>query len=127
MTKEEFSKSYWTVQLYGNSVVFVLLIGFTTIAVMCAGPLGNLVRSHFKDEGVVGAIGGLIFGISLVACCLLSLLPFRWIDRRFGVTCPSCKRSLTLRCARAKVLRTGSCCLCHEPLLKAWDQVDQVR
>ena len=116
MTKEEFSKSYWKAHLYGNSLVFVLLISFTATAGMCAGPLGNLLRSHFKDEGVDGLIAGLIFGISFVACFLLSLLPCLWIDRRFGVRCPGCKRSLTLRCARAKVLRTGSCCLCHELL-----------
>ena len=118
MTKKDFSRSYWAVQVYGNLLLFLVLIGYACTAVIWARPLGNFLRDHFKDEGVVGLIAGSLFGIEFVTCFLLALLPFLWIDRRFGIKCPNCKRSLTLRCARNRVLRTGCCCFCHELLFQ---------
>jgi hypothetical protein len=35
------------------------------------------------------------------------------LDRRFGLRCPHCHRSLTVRALPHRVFQTGHCALCH--------------
>ena len=74
---------------------------------------GAAIRSRF-GEAIGGAIGGLMVGsiasIPLLICVVVMLA----IDRRFGVRCPHCHRSLTARCLSEHVLESGECSLCHK-------------
>jgi Zn ribbon nucleic-acid-binding protein len=51
----------------------------------------------------------LLFGAPpLLAWLAIALL----LDRQFGIRCPHCRRSLTVRFCSHRVLDTGECSLC---------------
>jgi hypothetical protein len=125
MTRDQFLKASRQVSLYGNLLIWfvgsVVVITESTL-VLWSGPIissfGQVIRNRFQNEGVVGLIGGLVGGVVFAPFLLIPLLPLLWVDRRFGLRCPGCKRSVTLRCEHGKVLRTGRCCLCQELLFQ---------
>jgi len=129
MTRGQFLQASRRVNLYGN--LLVGLVGFSLIILgLLVSPwsdpvlqgLGQWVRSHFQEEGTVGLIGGLVIAVAFAPLVLLLVLPALWVDRRFGLRCPRCGRSLTLRCRHDEVLRTGKCCHCQGTLFEQDDQ-----
>ena len=79
---------------------------------------GRTVRSRF-GEATGGAIGGLLIGSIGGLLLLLWLGVMLAFDRRFGIRCPHCHRSLTARCLPKHVLETGKCSLCHAKIFDA--------
>jgi hypothetical protein len=125
MTGSQFQEAARRVSLYGNllmGITCAVVIVLGSLGDLWAGPLlgefGNLLRRWLQDEGVVGLVGGLLGGVVLAPLLLIPLVPFLWMDRRFGVRCPGCRRSVTLRCRHSEVLRTGKCCLCQQFLFE---------
>jgi hypothetical protein len=125
MTREQFIEASRKVRLYGNlsmGLTGSLAIILGTMLVLWAGPVmgnfGQLLRDQFQDEVTVGLIGGLIGTAVCAPLFLISLVPVLWMDRRFGLRCPGCGRSVTLRGGHAAVIRTGKCFRCREVLFK---------
>jgi hypothetical protein len=125
MTRPQFRDVARRVSLYGNllmgvtgSVVVALAYLFAWWISPLIGGCGVWLRCRLQNEAVAGLIGGLVVGVVSAPLLLLSLGPFLWVDRQFGVRCPGCRRSVTLRCLHSRVLQTGKCCLCQEPLFK---------
>jgi hypothetical protein len=74
------------------------------------------IRAH-RAEGAAGLLVDLL--IQTVLLGPLILIPFLsslWVDRRFGLRCPGCKRSVTLGGRYGEVLRSGRCCWCQQTL-----------
>jgi hypothetical protein len=118
MSREQFLQADRRVRNY-----LLLILTLTSCAAIgldlalpaCAKGLAAL-RSQL-GEGV-----GLLFAAAVLGPLLLiPLLVFLWVDRRFGLRCPGCKRSVLLRCRRWAVLRSGRCCLCQQVLFEPGD------
>jgi hypothetical protein len=125
MTRPQFQEAARRVSLYGNLLMGVTGSGVVVLAslfVWWAGPLiggfGAWVRGLLQDEAKVGLVGGLVGGVVVAPLLLIPLVPVLWVDRRFGMRCPRCRRSVTLRCRHSRVLHTGRCCLCQQPLFE---------
>ena len=125
MTGQQYREAAWRVRLYGNLLIWatgstVMVLG--SLLVWWASPwisgFGAWVRGQLRDEALVGLVGGLAASIVLIPLLLIPLAPALWVDRRFGMRCPSCRRSVTLRCRHSQVLQTGRCCLCQHPLFE---------
>jgi hypothetical protein len=123
MTPPQFREAARRVSLYGNLLMGVtgsVLIALSSLFVCWDGSLirgfGTWLRSQFQDEAVVGLVGGFVSGVVLAPLLLIPLVPALWVDRRFGLRCLHCRRSVTLRCRHSQVLQTGRCCLCQRPL-----------
>jgi hypothetical protein len=95
--------SIWSVVFAATTPWIIQMLG-TTI-----GNYGHFVRGHL-GELVGGAVGGLTLGVPAMLAWLAVVLA---LDRRFGLRCPHCHRSLTLRCRHEQVVQTGQCSLCH--------------
>ena len=124
MTRQQFHDAARRVSLYGNllmgltgAIVIVLSTLFAVWISPLFDPFGVWLRSQFQ-EAVVGLVGGLVIGVVCGPLLLVTLVPFLWVDRRFGLRCPSCQRSVTMRCLHSQVLQTGRCCLCQHPLFE---------
>ena len=79
------------------------------------------LRAH-RGEGVVGLLVGLL--VSVVVLGPVLLIPFLsvlWVDRRVGLRCPGCKRSVTLRGRYSEIMRSGRCCWCQQALFEPDD------
>lgn len=129
MTKDQFIQASRRVTLWGNlhmGLVASVLITLYTVLISWAGPLiqgfGQLMRSYFQDEGTVGLVGGLVFSVFVAPVILIPFLAALRVDRRFGLRCPRCGRSVTARCRPAEVLRTGQCCHCRQVLFEPNDR-----
>ncbi len=123
MTRAEFQKASQQVSLYGNLLMGVtgcVALATASALLFWAGPMltafGNQLRTWLHDEGAVGVVGGLVGGVVLAPFLLIPGVPALWVDRRFGLKCPGCGRSVTLRCRGSDVLRTGRCCRCRQVL-----------
>lgn len=123
MTRVEFRNAAKLVSLYGNlSIVLtaVPMLALGSLACIWAEPsiraLGSEIRSRVQDETLTGLIGGLIVSALIVPFLLLLVLPALLVDKLFGVKCPHCRRSVTLRCAHAAVIESGRCSHCKQVL-----------
>jgi hypothetical protein len=79
-------------------------------------PLNKL--HEFLRQRLPEVVAAGLFGISIAIYVapifgLFALLLYL-ADRRFGLRCPHCRRSLTLRCLHERVLQSGECSLCHQ-------------
>ncbi|MEQ8787303.1 MAG: hypothetical protein RIC55_13440 [Pirellulaceae bacterium] len=125
MTHSEFKIAATRVRFYGNmalAMTGILVVSALAIAVGYFGPwltaLGNQIRNQVQDEVLGGLVGGLLASVLVVPVLLLVWLPAFWVDRRIGVRCPNCKRSVTLRCRHLIVLETGRCTFCQHALFE---------
>lgn len=125
MTREQFQKASRTVSLYGNLLICLVggclsILGY--LAALWAEPvvqnLGRFIRSHVQDEGTVGLVSGVVFSVVLAPFVVIIIFPLLWVDRRFGLRCSGCGRSVTARCHTSEVLRTGKCCHCQKVLFE---------
>lgn len=122
---------FWAGVVYGFVAVSLMLVGlylhfvwFPEIQKLCM-----FFRDHAKplgDDGFYGAMMGMLFGVTVsLPSMLLPLLPVAWTDRKLGVHCPQCGRSLTLWRQRAdQVLKSGACGQCHATLFMVDDSHD---
>ncbi len=93
----------WSVAFAGATAWLIEVFGGST------GTYGQSIRGHL-GELFGGSVGGLTLGASALLVWLGVAL---MLNRRFGLRCPHCQRSLTVRALPQQVLQTGRCSLCH--------------
>ena len=72
-----------------------------------------------RGEGAVRLLVGLLVEAAVLGPLLLiPLLAFLWVRRRFGLRCPACNRSVTLRGPSGEILRSGRCHWCQQTLFE---------
>jgi hypothetical protein len=79
------------------------------------------LRAHRGEGAVRFLVGGLVEVLVLGPLLLVPFLSVLWVNRRFGLRCPGCKRSVTLRARSREVLRSGRCCWCRQVLFEPGD------
>jgi hypothetical protein len=79
------------------------------------------IRAQRGEEAARGLFGLLITAVVLGPLLLIPFLSARWMDRRFGLRCPGCKRSVTLPGRYSEILRSGRCCWCQRTLFEPAD------
>ena len=79
------------------------------------------LRAHRGEGAVRLLIGLLVEAAVLGGLLLIPFLAFLCVRRRFGLRCPGCKRSVTLRGPSGEVLRSGRCCWCQQTLFEPGD------
>ncbi len=93
--------------------IICVLIDFTDRFGQPLNKVHDILRQHLPEVMAAG-----LFGISIAVCLTpiigLFVLLLYLADRRLGLRCPHCQRSLTLRCSHERVLQSGKCSLCHE-------------
>jgi hypothetical protein len=120
MSREQFIKAYRRVRCYLSLVLF--LTGCTAIGLGFALPAWEdgreWLRGH-RGEGAVRLLVGLLAeAIVLGPLLLIPFLSVIWVDRRIGLRCPGCMRSVTLRGRYSEILRSGRCCWCQQTLFE---------
>ncbi len=79
-------------------------------------PITMTVRNYVG--GNVGIMLAIVSSIPFVVLpLLLPMAVMLRIDRRFGIRCPNCNVSLTMRCLHEKVLITRKCSHCKSTVL----------
>jgi hypothetical protein len=95
--------SIWTVVFASGAAWLVEVFG-TAI-----GAYGRFIRGHLGEP-----LGAAASGLTLGAAALLVWLGVALVlDRRFGLRCPHCHGSLTMRSLPHRLFQTGHCALCH--------------
>jgi hypothetical protein len=125
MTRDEYRSAARRVTVYGNGLGF-LTIALTFIpgavwldAHPSAGAWLNEWLGHYiPGEAVRGLVGGLGVVATLIPLFVPPLVVFWWVDRRLGLRCPSCGRSVTFRSKYVDVLTSGRCGLCQAVLFE---------
>src|SRR3954451_19049955 len=121
MTRQQYQKVARRVRWYGTLLMWLMLVALLLplwVSFEWVGPIIDRHGKMVRQEGVVGLLAVLVIGVVQALLVLVSLLPFWWVDRRYGLKCPHCGRSVTLRCHLHKVLRSGKCCLCQAVLFE---------
>jgi hypothetical protein len=123
MSREEFIEADRRVHRY--LCLILLLTACTAIALGFALPAWAEAREWLRaarGEGAVRLLVGLLVeAVVLGPLILIPWLSVVWLDRRFGVRCPRCNRSVTLRGRYREILRSGRCCWCQRTLLEPAD------
>jgi hypothetical protein len=120
MSREQFIEADRRVDRYLCVILF--LTAFAFIGLSLALPVWAEAREWLRADWAEGAIRSL-FGLLVEAVVLgpLLLIPFLsalWVDRRFGLRCPRCKRSLTLLGRSSEIVCSGRCCWCQQTLFE---------
>ncbi len=120
MSREQFIEADRRVRRY--LCLILLLTASAAIGVGFALPAWaearEWLRAHRGEGAIRSLVGLLVEAVVLGPLLLIPFLSVLWIDRRFGLRCPGCKRSVTLRGRYNEVLRTGRCCWCHQTLFE---------
>jgi hypothetical protein len=124
MSREQFIKAHRRVACY--LCIILLLTACAAIGLALALPAWadarEWLRGH-RGEGSVRLLVGLLVAAAVLGPLLLiPFLTFLWVDKRFGLRCPGCKRSVTLRGRYREVLRSGRCCWCQHILFEPGDR-----
>jgi hypothetical protein len=120
MTRSEFQISAKRVRIIGTVISLGVILPIICVLIYLTDVLGDpLNRLHDAlSERLPEIVAAGLFGISiaLYVAPVFGFLVFLFYlaDRRLGLRCPHCHRSLTLRCLHERVLQTGECSLCHE-------------
>jgi hypothetical protein len=70
-------------------------------------------------RGAAGSVAAVLIGVLVpVSLFLVPLAAALWADRRFGLRCPGCRRSVTRFSRAGQALRTGRCGLCQRALFE---------
>ncbi len=92
------------------TVAFIaLVLGFFRLAGKWLRQYGDALRARFGSAGAAWVAAALL-GLLVLAIYAVVVIV---LDRRHGVRCPHCHRSITLRCQAERVLESGECTLCH--------------
>lgn len=119
MTRTQYLDSGRRVVVYGGFLV--CLVGIVVVlllitAISWGGPALQRFKECARQQGqgeFFAYFLGLLCGLLLALLPLFLVLPLVLCDRRYGLRCPRCARSITLGCAQGKVLRSGQCCRCQ--------------
>src|SRR5262249_4880816 len=95
-------------------MLVLLLTSCVAIGLGFAVPAWTGLRDLIRDQEV----GLLLAGLLLATMLLIPFLSIRWVDRRFGVQCPRCRRSATLAARTTAILRSGRCCWCQRRIFE---------
>ena len=120
MSREQFIEADRRVRRYLCLILF--LTGCTAAVLALALPAWaearEWLRAH-RGEGAVRLLVGLLLeAVVLGPLLLISFLSILWVNRRFGLRCPGCKRSITLRARYRELLASGRCCWCQQTLFE---------
>jgi hypothetical protein len=120
MSREQFIKA--NRRLRGYFCLILLLTACAAIGLGLAltswADARQWLRAH-RGEGVVRLLVGLLVEVVILGpLFLLPWLSLMWLDRRFGLRCPGCKRSITLLSRYSEVLHSGRCPRCHQTLFE---------
>ena len=120
MSREQFIKAERRVRRYLCLILF--LTACAAIALAFALPAWTEAREWLRahrGEGVVRLLVGLLVEVAVLGPLLLiPFLAFLWVRRRFGLCCPACNRSVTLRGPSGEILRLGRCHWCQQTLFE---------
>ena len=120
MSREQFIEADRRVRRYLCLILF--LTGCAAIGLGFALPAWAEARewlgAHRGEGAVRFLVGLLVEAVVLGPLLLIPFLAFLWVRRRFGLRCPGCNRSVTLRGPSAEILRSGRCCWCQETLFE---------
>jgi hypothetical protein len=123
MSREQFIEAYRRIRWY-----LCLILLLTACAAIALGlTLPAWADAHewllaHRGEGIMRLLVGLLVEVVVLGPLLLvSFLSLIWVDQRFGLRCPGCKRSVTLRGRYSEVLRSGRCCWCQQTLFEPGD------
>ena len=115
------------ISIIGNLILMVLGCGLLALLALFLGKPYGICDAIFNKlkpyvhPALVGVVGMLPLLPVLVMPIVIPMALIVYIDRRIGVRCPHCGKSLTLRCRHKVVADTGKCELCHQPV---FDEAD---
>ena len=120
----EYKQKSKRLQLVG-SLIFLIIGGGTliplTLVIGRPGGMATAIRNalapHIHPD-FIGVVGTIPLIPLLLLPILVAILLVAAIDRRIGVPCPKCGKSLTMRCHHAIVIRTRKCGRCGEIVLE---------
>ena len=121
MSREQFIEADRRVRRY--LCLILLVTACAAIGLGFALPAWAEAREWFRahrGEGAVRLLVGLL--VEAVVLGPLLVIPFLsvlWVNRRFGLRCPGCKRSVTLLGRYHEFLRSGGCCWCQQTLFES--------
>jgi phage terminase large subunit GpA-like protein len=98
------------------AVFFVAFFGVAIPLLAVVLYAAHWVSTEFQFERSV------VFLVSTPLACgafIVGGYAMQSLDRRFGVRCPHCGHSLTLRRHPARIVASGSCPDCHESVFNA--------
>ena len=118
-------------QLVG-SLIFLFIGGGTlvplTLVIGRPGGMATAIRNalapHIHTD-FIGLVGTIPLIPLLLAPIILAILLVAAIDKRIGIPCPKCGKSLTMRCRHATVQNTRRCCFCGEIVLEEESGAEQ--
>jgi hypothetical protein len=123
MSRQQFIEADRRVRRY--LCLILLLTACTAIGLALTLPAcaegREWLRAHRGEGAVRLLVGLLVQAVVLGPLLLVPFLAWRWVDRVFGLRCPGCKRSVTLRGRYHEVLRSGRCCWCQQTLFQPGD------
>ena len=120
MSREQFIEAERRVHRYLCLILFLTAcaaigLGF---ALPAWAEAREWLRAH-RGEGAVRLLVGLLVEAAVLGPLLLiPFLAFLWVRRRFGLRCPACNRSVTLRGPSGEILRSGRCHWCQQTLFE---------
>jgi len=120
MSREQFIEAERRVRRYLCLILF--LTACAAIGLGFALPAWAEAREWLRAQRGEGAIrllvGLLVEAAVLGPLLLIPFLAFLWVRRRFGLCCPACNRSVTLRGPSGEILRSGRCHWCQQTLFE---------
>jgi hypothetical protein len=123
MSREQFIKAERRVR--GYLCLVLLLTAWAAIGLAFALPGWTegreWLRAHRGEGSVRFLFVLLVEAVVLGPLLLIPLVSVIWLNHRFGLRCPGCKRSVTLRGRSGDVLRSGRCCWCQQTLFQQSD------
>jgi hypothetical protein len=120
MSRDQFIQAHRRVSRSLCLVLFLTACAAVTLALALPAwtEAREWLRAH-RGEGVIRLLVGLLVqAMVLGPLFLAAFLAFVWLDRRFGLRCPGCGSSLTLRGRYGEMLRSGRCCWCQHTLFE---------
>jgi ribosomal protein S27E len=121
MSREQFLEADRRVRCYLCLILLLTACAAVGLAVeLPAWPEAReWIRTSGRGEGAAGLLIGLLVEAAVLGPLLLiPFLTFLWVRQRFGLRCPRCKRSVTLRGLSGEVLRSGRCRWCQQTLFE---------
>jgi hypothetical protein len=119
MTRTEFQISAKHMRVTGTAIAIGVILPIICLLIYFTDRLGQPLNqlhdalSQRVPEIVTTALFGVSIAVYVAPVFGLFVLLLYLADRRLGLRCPHCHRSLTLRCLHERVLQSGECSLCH--------------
>lgn len=118
LPKHRFVNAHRLVHLAGAGAVVLACPGMTLVAMVIMWPPtseSNNVEDPLQ-HGQIALCLLIAFILSILAVVAVVTLISPWLDRKLGVKCPGCGRSVTAEFRCQKILETGKCGFCQQML-----------